>query len=120
MNKKYVLILVIVAIIGVILLIYGMNSNVDKQINNDTNITSNNVTINVTHIGNNSDESSSNDGGQSSDGRYREVRDEEYLGDAVVYEDTYTGKYYYQGQEMDYASLADEYNREHGVGPYAE
>ena len=38
----------------------------------------------------------------------------------VVYEDTATGKFYYKGQEMNYEKLADDYNREHKVGPYAQ
>lgn len=124
MDKKYVIIiLAIILVVGVIILIAGINQgNFDKKINNNTtNNTTSNNTVNVTHISNNSDESSGSDGQSSSSGSgYREIRDKEYLGDAVVYEDTRTGKHYYQGQEMDYASLADEYNREHGVGPYAK
>ena len=34
----------------------------------------------------------------------------------MVYEDTATGKYYYNGQEMNYEKLADDYNWEHKVG----
>lgn len=124
MDKKYVIIiLAIILVVGVIILIAGINQiNFDKKINNNTtNNTTSNHTINVTHIANNSDESSGSDEQSSSSGSgYREIRDKEYLGDTVVYEDTRTGKHYYQGQEMDYASLADKYNREHGVGPYAK
>lgn len=118
MNKKYLIATIIVLIVVItVILIAGMNlGNFNKQTNNTTNTTKKN-TINVTHMDNNTDGKSSKSSDDSS--RYREVKDKEYLGDQVVYEDTATGKYYYQGQEMNYEKLADDYNREHKVGPYA-
>ena len=125
MDKKYLIsIILLVIVVIAILLIAGMNlGNFNKQTNNTTNITNNttnNNTINVTHLENNTDGKSSNGNSKDDSSRYREVRDKEYLGDEVVYEDTATGKYYYKGQEMNYEKLADDYNREHKVGPYAQ
>ena len=122
MDKKYLIsIIIIVILLIAIISILGMNlSDLNKQSNttaNTTNNTTNNESINVTHLENNTDSKSSDSNGDSS--RYREVRDQEYLGDEVVYEDTATGKYYYHGQEMNYEKLADDYNREHHAGPYA-
>ena len=124
MSKKYLIpiILIVIAAIALILIV-GMNlSDLNKQTNTTTNITNNttnNDAINVTHFDNNTDSKSSDSNSNGDSSRYREVRDQEYLGDEVVYEDTGTGKYYYQGQEMNYEKLADDYNREHHVGPYA-
>ena len=123
MDKKYLIsiIIIVILLIIVIISIAGMNlGDFNKQTNstiNTTNNTTNNDSINVTHLENNTDSKSSNSNGDSS--RYREVRDQEYLGDEVVYEDTATGKYYYHGQKMNYEKLADDYNREHHVGPYS-
>lgn len=74
---------------------------------NNTNNTNN--TTNNTHNTNN-----------SASAKYQEIKDDEYLQGETVYKDTSTGKYYYQGQEMNYEKLADDYNREHGVGAYAK
>ena len=125
MNKKYLIGLLVLIVIVAVIVVVGMNSidsnkNVNNATNNTTNNTKTNVTVNATHIGNNTDNGeSSSQSSNAGENRYREVRDPEYLGDNVIYQDTYTGKYYSQGQEMDYASLADQYNREHGVGPYS-
>ena len=103
MDKKYLMTIYFVVIVVIaILLIAGMNlGNFNKQTNNTTNITNNttnNNTINVTHLKNNNDSKSFNGNIKDDSSRYREVRDKEYLGDEVVYEDTATGKYYYNGK----------------------
>lgn len=118
MNKKYIIFAIIVII--AIMLVAGMSLNIfNKQTNTTNSTNANNTTINITHIGNNTDEQSS--GSNNNDnGRYVAIRDEEYLGDEVVYRDTYTGRVYYHGQEMDYASLAEEYNQAHGYGSSEE
>ena len=115
MNKKYIICLIAIIVICVVILVVGMNmADSNRKVdNNTTNITITNNTTNVTPVENNTVKKQSNN-------RYEEIRDEEYLGDEVVYKDTYTGKYYYQGQEMNYEKLADDYNREHKVGPYAD
>ena len=119
MDKKYPIVIIIAAIALIAIIGINFSNNFNKETNTTVNNTTNNNTINVTHIENNTD-SNSNDNANSESSRYEEIRDPEYLGDEVVYKDTATGKYYYNGQEMNYEKLADDYNREHQVGPYAK